>query len=95
LLRVDAELEGQAVVGPARSVTTEGLPEDERAMASQTDTVWALALWMQALILLSVGVIWGWHRWGRAQAWIVFTPALALVGMSAAGELAKLMPNLL
>lgn len=95
LLRVDAELEGQAVVGPARSVTTAGLPEDERAMGNQTDTVWALALWMQALILLSVGVIWGWHRWGRAQAWIVFTPALALVGISAAGELAKLMPNLL
>jgi hypothetical protein len=50
---------------------------------------------MQALILLSVGAIWGWLRWGRAQAWIVFTPALLLVGMSAAGELAKLMPNLM
>lgn len=95
LLRVDAELEGQAVVGPARSISTAGLPPDERAMEPQTDTVWALALWMQALILLSVGVIWGWLRWGRAQAWIVFTPALVLVGMSAAGELAKLMPNLL
>ena len=95
LLRVDAELTGQAVVGEARSVTAAGLPDDERAMSNQTDTVWALALWMQGLILLSVGAIWGWLRWGRAQAWIVFTPPLALVGLSASAELAKLLPNLL
>lgn len=95
LLRVDAELVGQPVIGPSRSVSAAGLPEDERAMENQTDTLWALALWMQGLIILSVAVIWGWLRWGRAQAWIVFIPALALVGMSAAGELAKLMPNLL
>ncbi len=95
LLRVDAELVGQSVIGPSRSVSAAGLPEDERAMENQSDTLWALALWMQGLIILSVAVIWGWLRWGRAQAWIVFIPALALVGMSAAGELAKLMPNLL
>ena len=95
LLRVDAELVGLPVIGPGRSVPAAGLPQDERAMENQTDTLWALALWMQGLIILSVAVIWGWLRWGRAQAWIVFIPALALVGMSAAGELAKLMPNLL
>jgi sortase A len=95
VLRVDTELVGQAVIGPARAMTTAGLPTEERAMENQTDTLWALALWLQGLILLSVGVIWGWLRWGRAQAWIVFTPALALVGMSAASEVAKLMPNLL
>jgi len=95
ILRVDTELVGQSVVGPPRLVSTANLPADELAMSNQTDTVWALALWMQALILLSVGMIWGWLRWGRAQAWIVFTPALALVGLSASSELAKLLPNLL
>jgi len=95
VLRVDAELEGQPVVGPARLVSPVSLPENERAMSNQRDTLWALALWMQALILLSVGAIWGWLKWGRAQAWIVFTPPLALVGLSAAGELAKLLPNLM
>ena len=95
IVRVDAELVGQAVVGSARAVSSAGLPADERPMSNQPDTLWALALWLQALIVMSVGVIWGWLRWGRAQAWIVFTPVLALVGLSAAGELAKLLPNLL
>ncbi len=95
ILRVDAELDGQAVVGPARAISSATLPDAERPLSNQTNTIWALALWMQALILLSVGVIWGWLRWGRAQAWIVFTPPLALVGLSASGELAKVLPNLL
>lgn len=95
LLRVDAELTGTAVGGPARLIAASALPDEERAMAGQTDTLWALALWLQALVMLSVALVWGWLRWGRLQAWIVFVPPLALVGLSASGELAKLLPNLL
>jgi hypothetical protein len=39
--------------------------------------------------------VWAWHRWGRAQTWIVCLPVLILVGLGAAGELAQLLPNLL
>ncbi|MEZ5222115.1 MAG: class E sortase [Ilumatobacteraceae bacterium] len=94
VLRVDADLVGQAVVGDARAISAAALGEHERAMGNQTDTVWALALWMQALTVLSVLAIWAWTRWGRAQAWIVFTPPLTLVGISASAEIAKLLPNL-
>ena len=95
VVRVDAELDGPAVVGPARAVAAAGLPAEERVMAGDGRTRWVLALWMQALIVLSLGVIWAWHRWGRAQAWVVFLPVLLLVGVSASGELARLLPNLL
>ena len=64
-------------------------------MAGDATTLWALALWLQALIALSLGVVWAWHRWGRAQAWVVFLPPMLLVGLSAAGEAARLLPNLL
>jgi hypothetical protein len=95
LVQVDADLDGTATGGPARLITGETLPAEERAMNNDTRTLWALALWLQAVILASAGAVWAWHRWGRAQAWIVFLPVLMLLGLSAAGEAARLLPNLL
>jgi len=95
LLRVDADLKGQAVGGPARAVSTASLSPEERANAGDTRTLWALALWLQALVALSIAAVWAWHRWGRAQAWIVFLPLLMLAGIAAAGQFARLLPNLL
>ena len=95
VVRVDAELDGDAVGGPPRPVTAAGLPANERFMAADTSTLWALALWLQALIALCIGVVWAWHRWGRAQTWVVFLPLLLLVGLAASGEAARLLPNLL
>lgn len=95
VLRVDAELEGVAVVGPARVITATGLATEERAMEGDARTLWVLVLWLQALIALSLGVVWAWHRWGRAQAWVVFLPPLLLVGLATSGEAARILPNLL
>ncbi len=95
VLRVDADLVGAAAVGAAPIVSTSALPAEERVMAGDARTMWALALWMQALIALSLCVVWAWHRWGRAQTWVVFLPPLVLVGLAASGEAARLLPNLL
>jgi sortase A len=95
VLRVDADLVGAAVGGPRPALTANSLPAAERPLGTDSSTLWALALWLQALMLVSVGAIWAWHRWGRPQAWIVFTPAVVLVGLGVAGELARLLPNLL
>jgi hypothetical protein len=95
VLRVDADLDGAAVVGSPRQMTASGLPREERVMEGDARTLWAFALWLQLLIGLSFGVVWAWHRWGRAQAWVVFLPLLILVGLAASGEAARLLPNLL
>jgi LPXTG-site transpeptidase (sortase) family protein len=95
VLRVDADIDGKAVVGPARLFSASALPAEERLMAGDTHTLWVLALWLQALIALSVAAVWAWHRWGRAQAWVVFLPPLLIVGLSASAEVARLLPNLL
>ena len=93
---VDADLsEGTAQVGAARLVTSSGLAAQERELAGDSSTLWALALWLQVLIATVVAFIWAWHRWGRAQAWIVFVPLLLLVGLAASGEFIRLLPNLL
>lgn len=95
LLRVDADLVGDAVGGATPGASSTALPASERPLGTDSSTLWALALWLQALILVSVAATWAWHRWGRPQAWIVFTPIVTLVGLGTAGELARLLPNLL
>lgn len=95
VLRVDADLDGVAVVGPARLLTGSTLPARERAMEGDTSTLWALALWVQALLVIAVGVVVGWKRWGRGRTWVVFLPPLVLVSLCVSGEVARLLPNLL
>jgi LPXTG-site transpeptidase (sortase) family protein len=92
---VDADLAVPAVTAPGGRITPDALPPPERLMASDTGTLWAMALWLQALIVAVIGAIWAWHRWNRARAWVVFLPPLLLVGLAASGEAAKLLPNLL
>ncbi len=95
VLRVDADLVGSPVGGPPRNVSSSTLPAPERAMAGDNRTLWALALWLQALIVVSVAAVWAWYRWGRARAWVVFLPVLLLVGLAASDEVARLLPNML
>ncbi len=94
LIRVDADLVGQPTGGPARLFTEDTLPGAERPLANDSSTMWALVMWLQALTVLCIGFVWAWHRWGRAQAWVVFIPLLLLVGLAVAGEVARLLPNL-
>lgn len=95
VLRVDADLQGDAVGGPARVYTADSLPDAERFMGTDTSTLWAFALWLQALIALAIGAVWSWHRWGRAQTWVVFLPPILLVGLAVSGEAVRLLPNLM
>lgn len=95
VLRVDAELVGDAAIGPERLLTADELPAEERIMAGDPRTLWALALWLLIALGVAFGAVWAWHRWGRVKAWVVFLPPLLLVGLSASGEVARLLPNLL
>jgi sortase A len=96
VVRVDADLFGDAVVGAPRLIAdSTGLSPAEQLMAGDSRTLWVLAMWLQALIVLSVAAVFAWHRWGKGRAWVVFLPPLLLVGSFAAGEAARLLPNLM
>ena len=94
VLRVDANLDGDAVGGAPRVVSTDTLPSADKPMGIDTGTMWVLLLWLQALIALSVIAVWSWHRWGHARTWVVLLPPLLFVGLAACGEAARLLPNL-
>lgn len=95
VLWVDAELARGSATGPGRPLRIGSIPGMERPMASDPSTLWALVFWLQALVLVAVGGVWSWTRWGRHQTWIVFAPVTAAVGLATAGQVARLLPNLL
>lgn len=93
--RVDADLTGDAVTGPAPLLTSQTLPGSERLMGSDANALLPLSLWIECLIVVILGATWAWQRWGRGQTWIVFLPVLALVSLNASEEVIRLLPNLL
>jgi LPXTG-site transpeptidase (sortase) family protein len=95
VLRVDAELTSTPLSGGSPAYTSKTLPDADAIMASDTADLWALALWLQALLVASVAFVWAWFRWGRARAWIVGFPLLLVVGLMVANQVARLLPNLL
>lgn len=95
VVRVDADLVGDGVVGTQRVRSASQLPSSEQLLHGDTRSLWLLALWLQAALLVSLGAVYVWQRCGRAFAWIVFGPAIVLVTVFAASELARLLPNLM
>lgn len=95
LLRVDADLVSAAQPAPPQALPTDALGGAEQALGHDTHSVWALVLWLQALLLAVVGAVWSWYRWGRWQTWIVFVPVTLLVGLFVADQATLLLPNLM
>jgi hypothetical protein len=92
---VDADQVSPVLVSAGTGVPAGALPSDERPMATETGTPWALVLWLEALVVVAVAIVWSWYRWGRAQTWIVFLPLTVLVGFYLSAQIARLLPNLM
>jgi LPXTG-site transpeptidase (sortase) family protein len=94
VLRVDADLQTQAFPAPPNVIPSSVLPSSEEPLGIDTSTVWALVLWLEALVLVAVAIVWSWHRWGRHQTWIVLAPLAVLVSLYVVDEFMRLLPNL-
>jgi len=94
VVRVDADLDGTAVGGGPRLVSARTLPGEEQPLVGDSTTLWALVLWLQALLIVVAAALWSWHRWGRAQTWVVAAPLLLLIGLCVWSEFARLLPNI-
>lgn len=91
LVYVDAKLDGKAVIPPPGrpvSVPTAELPGND------DPSVWPfIVLWLQALLVTGVGVVWSWARWGRRQTWLVGAPLVLAVAWGVADTAMRLLPN--
>jgi sortase A len=92
---VDAAQTSPVFASTAPGLSLGTIPSDEKAMATDTGTVWRLVLWMEAVLVLFVGAVWSWRRWGPAQTWVVFVPLFILVSYFVSNQVTLLLPNLL
>ena len=95
VLRIDADLVSAAQPVPKRRFGAASLPEPEQPMAPDPAAWTPLMLLGQALLLVTLAVTYLRARWGGWQAWLVGAPVLAALGLLAADQAARLLPNLL
>jgi LPXTG-site transpeptidase (sortase) family protein len=95
LLLVDANLTSRTLASAASVLSQSALQPSERADAGDTSTLWALVLWLEALVLVAAGIVWSWQQWGHYQTWIVFFPLTAVVSYFVADQVVRLLPNIL
>ncbi len=92
---VDANIVGTPLPTPRPVVKAKDIPADELPLALDTNDLWILALWTIALAGAAAGAMWTWYRKGHAQAWIIFSGPLALIGYFLANQISVLLPNLM
>ena len=69
-------------------------PANEQPLGIDTGSLWLFLLGLEVLVAALVLAAWSWRRFGRAQAWIVFSAPVLLVGVFLADQLARFLPNL-
>lgn len=90
---VDATLQGTAQPAPAGRLT--GVPHADTAMQGDPGALVPVVLWLQVLVAAGLGAAWAQARWGGAQAWLVFTPAVLAALWGATESALQLLPNLM
>lgn len=91
-LFVDALLLGKSAAPVARVA---GLPAAEAFGGHDSSGLVVLVAWLQGLVLVVAGTVWGATRWGLWQSWLVGVPAILAVLWGAAGAALPLLPNVL
>jgi LPXTG-site transpeptidase (sortase) family protein len=94
-LRVDADLVTTPQPPGTRRFGADRLPAAENAMGTEPAAWVAVVLWGEALLLAALALTWARSRWGRWQSWVAAVPVLGFLGVAVAGEVARLLPNLL
>jgi len=92
---VDARLRGDVQDAGLRQTTFTSLPPEDRAMATDTTTAWALVFALQFLVVVQVAAVWAYNRLGAQKTWVVFVPVGLLAVLYVTNQLTLLLPNLL
>jgi sortase A len=90
---VDAVLTSPVQPAPPRRVLD--LAPSEKIFAGDSSAWFFVLLWVQGLTLAVLALSWARFRWGRAQAWLVGVPVLAVMGLGTANTIVQLLPNVL
>lgn len=95
IARVDAILTSKAQPSGTRQTTPLALPAEDKELATDPTTAWALVFAVQLLLLVEAVAVWAYVRMGSRKTWVVFLPVGLLSGIYVADQAATLLPNLL
>ncbi len=93
VIYVDASLSA-GKVQPTEAGRPAISPRADTELASDTGDLVPLVLWLQALLLLSAGLVYAYNRWTLWQMWLVGLPILLAVLWGATSTALLLLPNL-
>jgi len=92
VLRVDAAL--ISTPQPAAGLYAIPMSSAEQPMGTEHGALLPLVLWLQSVLVVALGAVLAWHRWGRWQTWVVFGPLALFAGYFTANQISLLLPNL-
>jgi LPXTG-site transpeptidase (sortase) family protein len=92
---VDAKLTSETQPRGVRLTNFATLPEADKALMGDTSMVWALVFALQFLVVVEFAAVWAYRNVGPRRTWIVFIPLTMLAGLWVAGEVVRLLPNLM
>lgn len=95
VLRVDAKLTSQVQDTPALAISTQLLPASDQLMGIELIALVPLVLWGQLMFVAALGVAWVRQRLGLWHSWLIGIPVMALLGLLVAGQVTRLLPNLI
>jgi sortase A len=90
---VDATLSGSKVV-PTPPGQPTAAPAADGLLASDTSGLVPLVLWLQALVLLTAGLVYARTKWSLWQLWLVGLPVAVAVLWGSTSAALLLLPNL-
>ena len=93
LVYVAANLQGTGQTGPPGRPTQ--VSAAQQAMGSSSSALYSLALWLEAMAIVAVGVTWARSRWGGWQVWLAGAPLVLATVWIVTETATRLLPNLL
>lgn len=95
VVRVDAQLIGDAKPTPTRVIPVGAIEASNQAMAGDMTAVVPAIFLAQGLILVILIFSWSRRHWGKPQAWIVASPLFLWLGSMFIENIIRLLPNLI
>jgi len=95
VVRVDAQASSTPEDAGQRQTTYATLPPQQKSMATDATTAWALVFALQFFVVAEIAAVWTYRRIGGQKMWVVFAPVLLLAGLLVADQITRFLPNLL
>ena len=95
IARVDAQLVTEPNASGKRQTSYASLPLEERELATDSRTAWALVFALQFLVVTELATVWSLRTVGAQKTWVVAAPLLLFAVVLTADQITRLLPNLL